>query len=50
MPDDTPMTLVTGATGDIGDPLTRSLHEAGVSFRVLCRRRQQVEQFAARGV
>jgi uncharacterized protein YbjT (DUF2867 family) len=46
----TPTTLVTGATGAIGEALTRSLCSDSVAFRVMCRRQEQVEEFTARGV
>ncbi|NAZ81719.1 NAD(P)H-binding protein [Kineococcus sp. R8] len=50
MPPNTPTTLVTGATGTIGRTLTRSLVEAGVPFRVMCRRPEQVDEFTANGI
>ncbi|SDD28398.1 SDR family oxidoreductase [Auraticoccus monumenti] len=50
MPEDAPAVLVTGATGDVGQTLTQLLRDAGVAFRVMCRRPQQVDEFAARGV
>lgn len=43
-------TLVTGATGDIGGTLVRLLKDSGHPFRVMCRRPDQVEAFAADGV
>lgn len=42
--------LVTGATGDIGSKLVRSLQDSGADFRVMCRRQAQIEQFRSRGV
>ncbi|WP_432544100.1 NAD(P)H-binding protein [Kineococcus sp. SYSU DK002] len=46
----TPLTLVTGATGDIGTHLVEELTTRQVPFRVLCRRPAQVRAFTERGV
>lgn len=42
--------LVTGATGDIGGHLVQALHTRGAPFAVMCRRPEQREAFAARGI
>lgn len=50
MSENRPTTLVTGATGDIGGTLVKALSGAGAAFRVMCRRAEQVDDFAKRGV
>ena len=50
MPENSRTTLITGATGDIGTALTGMLADAGASFRVLCRRPEQMADFTARGI
>lgn len=47
---DRPTTLVTGATGDIGSTLTTLLTQGDLSFRVMCRRPEQIEAFRDRGI
>lgn len=42
--------LVTGATGDIGGALVEQLLAEDAPFTVMCRRPEQLEEFAARGV
>lgn len=42
--------LVTGATGDIGGALAENLAAFAVPFRVMCRRPDQLDAFAARGI
>lgn len=44
------MILVTGATGDIGGEVCRLLDEAGTPFRAMCRKEEQREDFAKRGI
>lgn len=44
------MILVSGATGGIGGEVCRLLQEAGTPFRALCRRQEQVESLAKKGI
>ena len=44
------MILVTGATGGIGGEVCRLLDEAGVPFRAMCRKQEQVDSFLKRGL
>lgn len=44
------MILVTGATGGIGGELCRLLDGAGVPFRAMCRKPEQVDRFRQRGL
>lgn len=46
----TQTTLVTGATGDVGGALVDRLVELGAPFTVMCRRQDQLDAFAARGI
>lgn len=45
-----PTILVTGATGDVGGALVELLDELGAPFTVMCRRQDQLDAFAARGI
>lgn len=42
--------LITGATGGIGREVVRLLHAAGAPVRAMCRRQQQIDEFAKAGV
>jgi uncharacterized protein YbjT (DUF2867 family) len=42
--------LITGATGGIGREVVRLLHEAGAPVRAMCRRQQQIDDFAKAGI
>ncbi len=44
------MILVSGATGGIGGEVCRVLKEAGTPFRALCRKQEQVEDLAKKGI
>ncbi len=44
------MILVSGATGGIGGEVCRLLKEAGTPFRALCRKQDQVESLATKGI
>jgi len=44
------MILVSGATGGIGGEVCRLLKEAGTPFRALCRKQEQVESLATKGI
>lgn len=42
--------LITGATGDIGGLVVTALADSAAPIRVMCRQREQVQQFAAKGL
>ncbi|MET3712804.1 uncharacterized protein YbjT (DUF2867 family) [Sphingomonas trueperi] len=44
------MILVSGATGGIGGEVCRLLKNAGTPFRALCRKQEQVESLAKKGI
>lgn len=44
------MILVSGATGGIGGEICRLLGQAGVPFKAMCRKPEQVEHFKGEGV